>query len=112
MHKTRLADGRVTFNAAVFMTEIEGLQVIADAGSCSSRIILNADSKSKGAEFELFVRPDEHWDFGLSATYVQAEITESQLASGQPDRGHSRRQSAADCRPSCRPWRTSRTTGR
>ena len=77
----------VTFNAAVFMSEIDGLQVIADAGSCSSRIILNADSTSKGAEFELYVRPDTHWDFGLSATFVEAEITESQLASGQPIAG-------------------------
>ena len=85
--KTRWADDRVTFNAAVFMSEIDGLQVIADAGSCSSRIILNADSTSKGAEFELYVRPDTHWDFGLSATFVEAEITESQLASGQPIAG-------------------------
>ena len=53
--------------------------------------------RSQGAEMELFVRPNEHWDFGLSATYVEAEITESQLdASRQPDRRHPRRQSAAD----------------
>ncbi len=77
--KTRLAEGRVTFNTSVFMSKIDGLQVVADAGSCSSRIILNADAESKGAEVELFVRPDEHWDLGLSATYADAEITESQL---------------------------------
>ena len=75
--KTRLNDGRVTFNAAVFMTQIDNLQVIADAGTCSSRIILNAESESAGAEMELFVRPNESWDFGVSATYVNAEITES-----------------------------------
>jgi iron complex outermembrane recepter protein len=79
--KTRLADGRVTFNTAVFFTEVDGLQVIADAGSCSSRIILNADAETLGAEMELFVRPDEHWDFGLSATFIEAEITESQTDS-------------------------------
>ena len=44
--------------------------------SCSSRIILTLMPKSKGAEFELSVRPG-HWDFGLSATYVKAEITKS-----------------------------------
>jgi iron complex outermembrane receptor protein len=77
--KTRFADGRVTFNAAVFMSKIDGLQVVADAGSCSSRIILNADAESKGAEIEMFVRPDEHWDLGLSATYADAEITDSQI---------------------------------
>ena len=29
--KTRFADGRVTLNAAVFMSKIDGLQVVADA---------------------------------------------------------------------------------
>jgi iron complex outermembrane receptor protein len=82
--KTRFADGRVTLNGAVFLSKIDGLQVVADAGSCSSRIILNADAESKGAEVELFVRPDEHWDIGLSATYADAAITESQL---NPDTG-------------------------
>jgi iron complex outermembrane receptor protein len=74
--KTRLGDG-VTFNAAIFMSQIDDLQVIADAGSCSSRIILNAEAESIGAEMELFVRASEQWDFGISATYVQAEITQS-----------------------------------
>ena len=85
--KTRFANGRVTFNAAVFLSEVEGLQVIADAGSCSSRIILNAEAESRGAEFEMYVRPNEHWDFGLSATFIKAEITEALLASGQPIAG-------------------------
>jgi len=75
--KTRLADGRITFNSAVFMTKVDGLQVIADAGSCSSRIILNADADTFGAEAELFAHPDAHWDFGVSATYVDAQITKT-----------------------------------
>ncbi|MEZ5531419.1 MAG: TonB-dependent receptor [Steroidobacteraceae bacterium] len=85
--KTLLADGRVQFNAAAFYTDISGLQVIADAGSCSSRIILNADAKSVGGEVELFARPNENWDFGVSATYLNAEITKSQLAGGNPIAG-------------------------
>jgi iron complex outermembrane recepter protein len=76
--KTRLAGGRITLNGAVFVNQIDGLQVVADAGSCSSRILLNAEAEAKGVELELFARPDEHWDFGFSATYVEAEITESQ----------------------------------
>jgi iron complex outermembrane recepter protein len=75
--KTRLAEGRVTFNISAFRSDIENLQVIADAGSCSSRIILNAEAESNGAEMEVFARPNEHWDFGLSATYVDAQITKS-----------------------------------
>jgi iron complex outermembrane recepter protein len=76
--KTRFMDGRVTFNTAVFVTDIDGLQAVADAGSCSSRIVLNADARSTGAEMELFARPDEHWDFGLSATFIDAKITKTQ----------------------------------
>ena len=79
--KTQLADGRVTFNAAVFFSDIDDLQVIADAGSCSSRIVLNAAAESIGAEFELFARPNANWDLGFSATWVQAEITETQTNS-------------------------------
>src|SRR5690606_3498462 len=65
--KTLLADRRVTLNASVFYSDIEDLQVIADAGSCSSRIVLNAQAEALGAELELFARPNESWDFGLSA---------------------------------------------
>ncbi|MBM0103706.1 TonB-dependent receptor [Steroidobacter sp. S1-65] len=86
--KTLLADRRITFNAAVFYSDIDDLQVIADAGSCSSRIVLNAQAEAVGAELELFARPDEHWDLGVSATYVQAEITETRLSAiGQPIAG-------------------------
>jgi len=85
--KSRFSGGRVTLNGAVFMSKIDGLQVIADAGSCSSRIILNAEAESVGAEMELYLRPTNNWDLGLSATYVKAEITQSQLASGAPIAG-------------------------
>ena len=62
--KTRWADDRVTFNAAVFMSEIDGLQVIADAG-----ILLLAHHPQRrrrhrqGAEIELYVRPDDALGF-------------------------------------------------
>jgi len=85
--KTRMADGRVTLNAAVFMTKIKDMQYIADAGTCSSRIILNGDADAPGAEFELYVRPNVHWDFGLSATWVKAEVARSFLNAGVPVAG-------------------------
>ncbi len=74
--KTRLSDGRVTFNASVFYTDIKDMQVITDAGECSSRIVLNGQGESVGAEVEMFARPSENWDFGVSATYAKAEVTE------------------------------------
>jgi len=85
--KTRTSDGRITLNTSIFYSDIDDLQVIADAGSCSSRIILNAQAESVGAEIELFARPTDNWDFGLSATYVNAEITESQFSGGSPIAG-------------------------
>ena len=75
--KTRWADGRVQFNAAAFYTDIDGLQVVVNT-TCSSRIILNAQAEAIGGEIELFARPSDHWDLGLTATYVNAEITETQ----------------------------------
>jgi len=81
--KTRVADGRVTLNAAVFFTKISDLQVVADAGTCSSRIILNAEARSQGAEVEIFAHPTANWDFGISATYADNKITQDYLP-GQP----------------------------
>ncbi|HEV7714324.1 MAG TPA: TonB-dependent receptor [Steroidobacteraceae bacterium] len=76
--KTRLADGRIIFNASVYYSDIENLQANVDAGSCSSRIVVNVPkSHSLGVEAELFARPSEHWDFGLSATWVEARIDSS-----------------------------------
>ncbi len=86
--KTRWSGGRVLFNTAVFFSDIDNLQVIADAGSCSSRIVLNAQAESIGAEVELFARPSANWDLGISATYAQAEIKQSRNGSnGQPFAG-------------------------
>ncbi len=77
--KSHLANGRITLNGSIFFNKIDGLQAVADAGSCSSRIVLNAEAESKGVEVELFARPNESWDFGISATYADAKITESQF---------------------------------
>ena len=86
--KTQLADGRVGFNVSVFFSDIDGLQAIGNAGTCSSRVVFNAQAESIGGEVELFARPSENLDFAITATYVQAEITESVLApDGQPIAG-------------------------
>lgn len=85
--KTEFADGRIQVNAALFYSDIDGLQAVADAGSCSSRIVLNAQAESVGAEVELFAQPNDNWDLGLSATYADAQITESQLSQGVPIAG-------------------------
>ena len=45
--------GAISVNAAAFYTDISNLQVTADAGSCSSRVVFNADAHTMGVEFEL-----------------------------------------------------------
>lgn len=66
--------GGITFNAAGFYTKIDNLQVTADAGSCSSRIVFNADAHTMGLEFELSASPVTGLDLGLSGSYVEAEF--------------------------------------
>ncbi|HWK74991.1 MAG TPA: TonB-dependent receptor [Povalibacter sp.] len=76
--KMQFAQRRVTFNVAAFYSDIEGLQATTDAGTCSSRIVFNVPkAESIGVEAELFARPNDHWDFGLSATWVNAELKSS-----------------------------------
>ena len=73
--KTQLAGGRVQFNSAVFYSDIEDLQANVDSGACSSRIVVNVPkAHTLGVEAELFARPTPNWDFGLGATWVEAEI--------------------------------------
>jgi iron complex outermembrane receptor protein len=81
--KSRFADGRVVFNTSVYYSDIEDLQANVDAGSCSSRIVVNVPkSHSLGVEAELFARPSESWDFGVSGTWVQARIDSTITGSG------------------------------
>lgn len=67
--------GAVTFNAAAFYNKIKNLQVTADAGSCSSRIVFNAEkAHSKGVEVELAYRPAMGLDLSLSGSMIDAEF--------------------------------------
>jgi len=71
----KIASGNVTFNAAVFHTEIEDLQVTLDAGSCSSRISFNVpDAHTTGFEGELSWEPVDRLLFTIAGSYVEAEF--------------------------------------
>ena len=71
--------GVVTLNAAAFYTDISNLQVTADAGSCSSRVVFNADAHTMGLEFELTARPFQGLDLSLAGSLVEAEFDETRL---------------------------------
>jgi iron complex outermembrane receptor protein len=77
--KMQFLDRRVTLNVAAFYTDIKNLQAGVDAGGCSSRLIVNVPATSKGIEAELFARPNQNWDFGVSATYADAKLTGSAI---------------------------------
>ena len=65
----------LTFNAAVFHTEIDDLQVTLDAGSCSSRIVFNVpNAMTTGVESELTWEPTDRLLLTLAGSYIEAEF--------------------------------------
>lgn len=66
---------RFQFNAAVFYTEMEDLQVTLDAGSCSSRISFNVEeAHTLGAEWELTAFATENLMFTFNGSVLEAEF--------------------------------------
>jgi iron complex outermembrane recepter protein len=83
--KTQWLDRRLTFNIDVFYSDIKDLQATTTAGTCSSRVVFNVPTaRSEGIEMELFARPNNTWDFGLSASFIDAKLTSS-VTSTLPD---------------------------
>jgi len=72
----------ITFNAAAFYTDIKNLQVTADAGSCSSRVVFTTDAHTMGLEFELSAQPAPGFNMGVSASLVEAEFDETLTNAG------------------------------
>ena len=74
--------GRSTLNLSAFDMEVTDLQLTVTAGSCSSRLILNAPkARSQGVEAEVTFTPDEHWDLALSAAFNNGKL-QSDLKDG------------------------------
>lgn len=70
------------FNAAVFYTQIDDLQVTLDAGSCSSRISFNVEEATTlGAEWELSAYPTENLMLTLNGSVIEAEFGSTVLDS-------------------------------
>ncbi|TLY95660.1 MAG: TonB-dependent receptor [Gammaproteobacteria bacterium] len=86
--KTQWMDRRVTFNISAFYADIKDLQATTTAGTCSSRIVFNVPTaRSTGVEAELFARPNANWDFGISATVIDAKLTSSVTSTIPPPTG-------------------------
>jgi iron complex outermembrane recepter protein len=86
--KTQWLDRRVTFNIDVFYSDIKDLQATTTAGTCSSRVVFNVPTaRSAGVEMELFARPSINWDFGVTASYIDAKLTSSVTSTIPPPAG-------------------------
>ena len=70
--------GHSTFSLSAFDMEVTDLQLTVTAGSCTSRLILNAPSaRSQGVEAEITLAPGEHWNFEASLGLNNGKLTSS-----------------------------------
>jgi len=76
--KSRLMGGRGSLSVSAFYMDIQDLQLTVTAGSCSSRLILNAPkSRSQGIEVEFTASPNSNVDIALSASYADGKLQSS-----------------------------------
>ncbi len=79
----KASTGGLTFNAAVFYNDIKNLQVTADAGSCSSRVVFNVPkAHSMGLEMELSARPLQGLELSLNGSVIDAKFDSSVTDAG------------------------------
>lgn len=73
--KSRLFGGRGSLSASAFYIDIQDLQVVVTAGSCSSRLVFSVPkARTVGAELEFASAIGEFFDFAVSAGYNDAEL--------------------------------------
>jgi iron complex outermembrane receptor protein len=87
--KARLGGGAGSLTLAGFYADIKNLQATIDAGSCSSRVIVNVPkAKSVGFDAEFAYRLSDNFDVAASASYNDAKLTSSVVdAAGAPIQG-------------------------
>jgi iron complex outermembrane recepter protein len=71
----------LNFAAAAFYTDISNLQVTADAGSCSSRVVFNAEeAHTMGVELEASIEPVEGLALSVAGSLIEAEFDSTLLS--------------------------------
>lgn len=76
----KYSNGRMTLNAAAYHSDIDNLQVTADAGSCSSRVVFNAAAHTTGIEAEFSITPMTGLELSFAGSWVEAEFDETRLS--------------------------------
>lgn len=76
----KFQNGNMTLNAAAYYSDITNLQVTADAGSCSSRVVFNADAHTAGLEAEFAYTPMQGLELSLAGSWVEAEFDETKTS--------------------------------
>jgi iron complex outermembrane receptor protein len=73
--KSSLMAGRGSLNVSAFYMDIQDLQLVLTAGSCSSRLVFNVpNARSSGIEVEFAATPNERLDLAISGTYNNSEL--------------------------------------
>jgi iron complex outermembrane recepter protein len=75
--KLGFAGGRGSLNLAGYYADISNLQVTLDAGTCSSRIVFNADARTIGSEAELSYQLTRSFGLSIGASYNDSEFTKT-----------------------------------
>ena len=73
--KSRIFGGRGYVNASAFYIDINDLQAVVTAGSCSSRLVFSVpNARSIGGELEFGGVISDHFDFNVSVGYNNATL--------------------------------------
>ena len=70
--KTEFADGRARLNATAFYYDYEDYQAFTFSDGTPS--VANAQAENSGAEIELFLLPNDHWDIILGASFQSSDV--------------------------------------
>jgi iron complex outermembrane receptor protein len=81
--KSMLFGSRASLNVSAFYMDIRNLQLPITAGSCSSRLTLNAPkARSQGVEAEFTASPSQHLDFSVSVGLNDSKLQSTLLDAG------------------------------